>query len=322
MKIKSFFRKNLKLFIGIIIGLIISGTGVYAATIIFNSNQVGYDNTSSGMTSTNVQDALDELYTKCTVSSPFKVGDWVSMTPTTTSFTTDTNMTGYNNAQTITPSELNLWRVIKINKDGTVDMVSKYASSNYINFDNVIGYKNYTGYLNVIASHYGNSKYTVRTRSLGYNGQTEFITDTSAFDGTSNNPAWTCSSRSSDCVTDETRGGGDNLYLSDVELIREVFGTLKTTVYGTSGDARLFLTSRIYYYSNNSFYYYEALYNPYSDDLYDTSGASGALVYYNGSSWDHYGGASGGHMRPIVTLRETVVPASGAGTEASPYVLP
>ncbi len=60
MKIKLFFRKNLKLFIGIII----SGTTVYAATIIFNSNQVAYDNTRSEMSVTNVQDALDELYTK------------------------------------------------------------------------------------------------------------------------------------------------------------------------------------------------------------------------------------------------------------------
>ena len=63
-KIKNFLKNNIKLFVGIIIGIIISGTSVYAATILFNSNQVGYDNTSSGMSATNVQDALDELYTK------------------------------------------------------------------------------------------------------------------------------------------------------------------------------------------------------------------------------------------------------------------
>ena len=63
-KIKKFLVGNIKTVVAFVLGLIISGTGVYAATILFASNQVGYDNTSSGLTSTNVQDALDELYTK------------------------------------------------------------------------------------------------------------------------------------------------------------------------------------------------------------------------------------------------------------------
>ena len=60
---KKFVRNNYKLLIGIIIGVILSVTGVYAATILYNSNAVGFDNTSSGMEATNVQDAIDELYT-------------------------------------------------------------------------------------------------------------------------------------------------------------------------------------------------------------------------------------------------------------------
>ena len=63
-KVKKFLIGNVKTVVAFIIGIVISGTSVYAATILFNSNQVGYDNTTSGMTSTNVQDALDELYTK------------------------------------------------------------------------------------------------------------------------------------------------------------------------------------------------------------------------------------------------------------------
>ena len=63
-KIKKFLLGNIKTVVAFILGIIISGTTVYAATILFNSNQVGYDNTSSGMSATNVQDALDELYTK------------------------------------------------------------------------------------------------------------------------------------------------------------------------------------------------------------------------------------------------------------------
>lgn len=40
------------------------GISVYATTY-FPSNQTTYDNTDSGMTSTNVQDAIDELYNVC-----------------------------------------------------------------------------------------------------------------------------------------------------------------------------------------------------------------------------------------------------------------
>lgn len=62
-KVKEIIKKNVKLVIGIIIGAVVSGGTVYAATILA-ANQVGYDNTSSGISSTNVQGALDELYTR------------------------------------------------------------------------------------------------------------------------------------------------------------------------------------------------------------------------------------------------------------------
>lgn len=61
---KKLIKSNIKLIIGILIGMVLSITTVYAATILFASSQVSYDNTSSGMSATNVQDALDELYTK------------------------------------------------------------------------------------------------------------------------------------------------------------------------------------------------------------------------------------------------------------------
>ena len=56
-------KKNYKLLIGIIIGSIITGTSVYAATVI-SSKDISYDNTSSKLSSPNVKDALDELSTK------------------------------------------------------------------------------------------------------------------------------------------------------------------------------------------------------------------------------------------------------------------
>lgn len=50
---------------GIILSAVLcGGISVYAITY-FPSNQTTYDNSDSGMTSTNVQDAIDELYNVC-----------------------------------------------------------------------------------------------------------------------------------------------------------------------------------------------------------------------------------------------------------------
>ena len=64
MKIKSFIKENKKIFIGILIGMLISSGSVYAASII--SKDVSYDNSSSKLTSTNVQGAIDEVYKTAT----------------------------------------------------------------------------------------------------------------------------------------------------------------------------------------------------------------------------------------------------------------
>ena len=70
-KIKEFSKKYL---LGFIIGSILFGTlGVYAVTYFPGLNTT-YDNSESGMASTNVQDALDELYNVCV---PPKAGDQI-----------------------------------------------------------------------------------------------------------------------------------------------------------------------------------------------------------------------------------------------------
>ena len=63
-------KKNFKgIIIGTIIGTIIGVllcniVGVCAVTY-FPSNQTTYDNKTSGLNATNVQDAIDELYNQC-----------------------------------------------------------------------------------------------------------------------------------------------------------------------------------------------------------------------------------------------------------------
>jgi len=64
-KVKKILKNNVKVLVGIIIGTMVTGTGVYAATVI-NASDVSYKNASSGMTSENVQGAIEELNTKAT----------------------------------------------------------------------------------------------------------------------------------------------------------------------------------------------------------------------------------------------------------------
>ena len=68
-KILRIIKHNI---LGFIVGAVVFGSlGVYAATVILGSNVV-YDNASSKLTSTNVQDAIDELYNKTFVKKNIK----------------------------------------------------------------------------------------------------------------------------------------------------------------------------------------------------------------------------------------------------------
>ena len=178
-------KKRIKQIIGVIIGIIIGISTTVGATTIFNSKDITY---SSDKTSkTNVKDSLDELYNKAgkcpegqycytapvALSDKVELGDYIRMTPTSTSYTISKDLTGYTSDQTINPSELNIWRVIKKNEDGTVDAVSVYSSEDGIYFYGVVGYTNYIGALKILASSYSNSKYVFKTRYISYQGQEE-----------------------------------------------------------------------------------------------------------------------------------------------------
>ena len=147
MKNNKKLKSTIRFLIGITLGIIVSAVGVYAATIIGKGSNLTYDNTSSNLSSANIQDALDELKSslncpegKICVKTPLKLGDYISMTPTKSSYKIDTSKTGFHgmddygsgSTQTINPQELKLWRVISINPDGTVDMISEHVSSTRI----------------------------------------------------------------------------------------------------------------------------------------------------------------------------------------------
>lgn len=63
-KIKNLIKKKYKVIISFFLGMFVAGTTVFAGTKYFSATETTYANTSSTLSSTNVNDALDELYEK------------------------------------------------------------------------------------------------------------------------------------------------------------------------------------------------------------------------------------------------------------------
>ncbi len=212
-------KKRIKQIIGVIIGIIIGISTTVGATTIFNSKDITY---SSDKTSkTNVKDSLDELYTnlgKCPeglscvnlkLNDIAELGDYIKMTPTSTLYTVSKDLTGSSRDQTINPSELNLWRVIKKNEDGTIEVVSEYVPSGGISFFGKMAYINFIGVLNQVAAQYTNDKYVAKTRHMGYSNQVEYCENIT------------------NCLSDTG-------YKEDLETVESALGTLAPKTFGTT----------------------------------------------------------------------------------------
>ena len=312
-------RKNI---FGFIIGaLLFTGISVYAVNTLHSKNLTVDTKNIDGLSgNVTVQTAIEDLYKKEYCPSKYKcyklhttpqVGDYIKMKPTSTSYTTDTSKTGYTSTQTINPSELDMWRVIKVNSDGTIEVVSENISSTTVYFRGQTGYKNLVGYLNVLANQYQNSKYTIKARHMGYNGQTEYLTDTaSTVDSAATTPPWTCSTGGS-CNPVESKGGGDTLYQNDKNLVKNVIGTLVASPKGGSA-AYYWLASRYYDYGSSTRWYYYGRY------IITSGGVNSYNLYYYRSG---FGVSSNSYrLRPILTLKSGIY-TPALGTSDDPFVL-
>ncbi len=339
-KIKEFTKKNIKLIIGLLIGTFVSGIGVYASTILYTGNEISFDNSKANLTLndksvTNMQEAMDALYEKAEGPCKLKLGDYFTLTPTATSFTIKTAITGYTSDQTINPSELNLWRVIDIHKDGSFDAVSEYVSSTGVYFRGTTGYANFVGGLQTIAASYAKPGYTISTRMMGYGGQTPTIADTIDFDGTYNpndnpdvSPPSSTSTPSPTTGTGEEYSGGvlgDTLYLKDYLLVSNVYKS-DTSTYGSTGLKAYNVSStssaKAYWIASRRFYWLSASSFYFNGRYVDTSGNLGSryIRFVSNLRWRDDGNGSDS-LRPILTLRSGLTVSSGSGAKESPYVL-
>ena len=127
-KIKEFTKSYL---IGLILGIVVSGTISVIAATYFPSNDVTYDNKESGLSSTDVQGAIDELYGVC---FPPSAGD--SILDNTDIVTSGDGLyedeyeegkytykgANPNNYVTFNDEKAG-WRIISINSDGTIKIM-------------------------------------------------------------------------------------------------------------------------------------------------------------------------------------------------------
>lgn len=85
---------------------------------------------------------------------------------------------------------------------------------------------------------------------MGYDGQTMTISDTSAFDGSTNiSPGTTTTPQPTSGTGEEYGGGvlGDTLYLKDYQLVENIYGNVIANKVGTSTAKDYWLASRRFY---------------------------------------------------------------------------
>ena len=140
-KLKKIRKNNLFCFT---LGLIIAGTASVTAATFFPSNNVTYDNTESGLNSTDVQGAIDELYTSCI---PSLADDFMREVVTSgDGLYKDEHEEGRyiykgtnpNNYVTFNGENAG-WRVISVENDGTIKIIriNSLRNSYWNSTDNV-----------------------------------------------------------------------------------------------------------------------------------------------------------------------------------------
>ena len=115
---------------GFILGVVSAAVVVVYAETYFPSNQVTYDNTASGLSSTNVQTAIDELYGVC---FPPKAGDQIIEDQPLEKDPYECRyfFTGANPNNYVTfNGEPAGWRIISVGCDGTIKIVKTTSIAN------------------------------------------------------------------------------------------------------------------------------------------------------------------------------------------------
>ena len=252
-----------------------------------------------------------------TYKPALRVGEYFTLVPDAEEATTDTP--GFSG--TTPTADQTLWRVINLNADGTYDAIADSASSGKITISGEDGFKYYIAGLQDIASCYAKAGYTIKTRMMGYDGQTPVIQDTYAFNGASYTaPSTTSTSSPTTGNGEEYAEGllGDTLYLRDYQLVNKTYNNLKT-----SDEKQYWLASRFYRYEQEKYYSFTGRFVD-KDSLSHARTRHGLATIYNGirsnvnNNWGNYSFSYA--VRPIITLKSKIIKVSGEGSKINPYI--
>ena len=244
-----------------------------------------------------------------------KVGDYFSLKPDKSTYTISSELSGCSD-QTISLKELNLWRVISKNDDGSFDAISEYTSTADICFKGVKGYANLVGGLEEIANQYSKAGYTKAVRNFGYNGQTLTINDTSTFDSSNNtSPSDSSTTTPTTGEGEEFNNGvlGDNLYLRDYNLVKGVYNSLKANkAFDGVSQGSYWRTSRVFNYTSDDNY-------SFLGGIINNNGelANSSILRNYDNNWNDQESRHG--IRPIITLNPNLFISNGTGSKNSPY---
>ena len=315
-KTKEFLKKNL---IGFILGVVSAGTIIVYAETYFLSNDVTYDNSSSGLSSTNVQGAIDELYGVC---FPKTIGDTIlDNTDIVTSgdglYKDEYESCRYlykgtdpNNYITFNESDDGKagWRIISVECDGTIKIM-KYESETTIYWDN--GSTDWS--IANINSYLNNSYYNV----LSSNVQNQIVT------ATYNIGTVTYENSDMKSQINDEKGktwNGKVALVTLSEYIRASSNqTCNTFSYYSKNDYKCSGSNWMYPYEtyyNGSWWTLSQCYDQDRNSFFvgTVDKKSGEPDYANpwGATFD---------VRPVVTLSSDVKIIGGDGSQNNPYTL-
>ena len=306
MEGKKYLKTNI---VGFVIGiLIISGVVVYAA-VFFPSNEVTYDNGTSGLESNNVQGAIDEIYTECTTepSGGDQILDNVDIVESGDGLYKDEYEDGKYTYKGANPNnyvtfndETAGWRIISINSDGTIKIIKNgwignmtWDTSNSNNWARPATLNTYlngtyynsltsTAQSQIVAKDYGIGKVTYENNNM------------------------------QDQISDENKAtwNGKVALPTLSEYIRACSNTSCKTFSTYNSNFSTCLNSDWMYNSNNWW-----TLSPYSDSYNVFRVYMHGGIYYDEANYLGYA------VCPVVTLSSSVQITGGNGTKNNPFTI-
>lgn len=299
---KYYIKTNI---IGFIVGgLLISGVAVYAA-VTFPSKDVTYDNRTSGLESTDVQGAIDEIYKTCTQTPADKIieDNGLEKDPYECRyFFTGANPNNYVSFNGETAG----WRIISIECDGTIKIIRNESIGHIVwdssNSNNWARPASLNTYLN--STYYS---------SLSSAAQSQIIASDYSIGAVTNG---------NNDLADQVNAENSTTWNGKIALptLSEYLRT------NSNSNCKTFSTNNRYYstcrnttwmYTSNISYWWTLSPHPGNNSSYVFS------VINNGSSYNiyyHQVNFSYTVVRPALYLNSNVK-LSGSGTQSDPYVV-